>query len=99
MTTYIDGLKMLARRELSELQVRQRLARKGDDRDAIDAAVARVGEERGIDETRGAEENRRHACRGSDRAHRDVGPPPRQAARPDADSARRHLERHREACR
>src|SRR3954466_7921374 len=55
MTTYIDGLKMLARRELSELQVRQRLARKGHDRDAIDDAVARLREERAIDDTRVAE--------------------------------------------
>ena len=55
MTTYIDGLKMLARRELSELQVRQRLARKGHDRDAIDAAIARLREERAIDDTRVAE--------------------------------------------
>src|ERR1051325_7011797 len=54
-TTYQDGLKMLARRELSELQVRQRLARKGHDRDAIDAAIARLREERAIDDTRVAE--------------------------------------------
>jgi regulatory protein len=46
---------MLARRELSELQVRQRLARKGHDRDAIDAAVARLREERAIDDARVAE--------------------------------------------
>jgi regulatory protein len=49
---YLDGLRMLARRELSELQVRQRLARKGHDRDAIDAAVARLREERAIDDAR-----------------------------------------------
>src|SRR3954471_5619122 len=55
MTTYIDGLKMLARRELSELQVRQRLARKGHDRDAIDAAIARLREERALDDARVAE--------------------------------------------
>ena len=35
MSAYVDGLKMLARRELSELQVRQRLARKGHQPDAI----------------------------------------------------------------
>jgi len=39
---YIDGLKMLGRRELSERQVRQRLARKGHEPDAIDAAIARL---------------------------------------------------------
>jgi regulatory protein len=43
---------MLARRELSEAQVRQRLARKGHDEDAIDAAVARLREERAIDDER-----------------------------------------------
>jgi regulatory protein len=52
---YIDGLKMLGRRELSELQVRQRLARKGHDADAIDEAVARLREERAIDDERVAE--------------------------------------------
>ena len=52
---YTDGLKMLARRELSELQVRQRLARKGHDPDAIDAAVARLRDERAIDDARVAE--------------------------------------------
>ena len=46
---------MLARRELSELQVRQRLARKGHDPDAIDDAVARLLEEHAIDDTRVAE--------------------------------------------
>jgi len=46
---------MLARRELSELQVRQRLARKGHEPDAIDEAVARLLEERAIDDTRVAE--------------------------------------------
>jgi regulatory protein len=53
--TYIDGLKMLARRELSELQVRQRLARKGHEADAIDEAIARLREERAIDDERVAE--------------------------------------------
>ena len=52
---YADGLKMLARRELSELQVRQRLARKGHDADAIDDAIARLREERAIDDARVAE--------------------------------------------
>jgi len=52
---YIDGLKLLARRELSEQQVRQRLARKGHDADAIDAAVARLRDERALDDARVAE--------------------------------------------
>jgi regulatory protein len=52
---YIDGLKLLARRELSEQQVRQRLARKGHEAAAIDAAVARLRGERAIDDARAAE--------------------------------------------
>jgi len=55
MTAYTDGLKMVARRELSEKQVRQRLARKGHDADAVDAAIARLREERAIDDARVAE--------------------------------------------
>jgi regulatory protein len=55
MSAYLDGLKMLARRELSEAQVRQRLARKGHDADAIDAAVTRLREERALDDARVAE--------------------------------------------
>ena len=52
---YIDGLTMLGRRELSEQQVRQRLARKGHEADAIDDAIARLREERAIDDERVAE--------------------------------------------
>jgi regulatory protein len=52
---YVDALKMLGRRELSEAQIRQRLARREHDPDAIDAAVARLKEERAIDDTRVAE--------------------------------------------
>ena len=52
---YIDGLKMLARRELSEAQVRQRLARRGHETSAIDDAVARLKRERAIDDGRVAE--------------------------------------------
>jgi regulatory protein len=54
-SAYLDGLKMLAQRELSEAQVRQRLARKGHQADAIDVAVARLREERAIDDERAAE--------------------------------------------
>ena len=53
-SAYLDGLTMLARRELSEAQVRQRLARRRHDRDAIDEAVARLKEERAIDDLRTA---------------------------------------------
>ena len=52
---YLAGLKMLGRRELSEAQVRQRLARRGHEPDSIDAAVARLREERAIDDVRVAE--------------------------------------------
>ena len=55
MTAYVDALKMLARRELSEAQVRQRLARLGHGADAIDDAVARLRQERAIDDARVAE--------------------------------------------
>jgi regulatory protein len=52
---YIDALKMLGRRELSEAQVRQRLARRDYDAESIDAAVARLLDERAIDDNRVAE--------------------------------------------
>ena len=55
MSAYVDGLKMLARRELSEQQVRQRLARKGHPLDAIDDAVTRLRHERALDDGRVAE--------------------------------------------
>ncbi len=54
-SAYVDGLKMLARRELSEAQVRQRLARRGHPPDDVDAAVARLKEERALDDVRVAE--------------------------------------------
>ena len=46
---------MLARRELSEAQVRQRLARRGHSEHAIDEAVARLRGERAIDDQRVAD--------------------------------------------
>jgi regulatory protein len=52
---YIDALKMLGRRELSEAQLRQRLGRREHAPDAIDAAVARLRAERAIDDLRTAE--------------------------------------------
>ena len=55
MSAYLDGLKMLARRELSEAQVRQRLARRQHDTDAIDEAITRLKAERAIDDARVAE--------------------------------------------
>jgi regulatory protein len=55
VSAYVDGLRMLGRRELSEAQVRQRLARKGHDADAVDRAVDRLRAERAIDDARVAE--------------------------------------------
>lgn len=52
---YLDALRMLARRELSERQVRQRLVRRTHDIDQIDAAVARLKQEGAIDDRRVAE--------------------------------------------
>ena len=52
MSAYVDGLKMLARRELSESQIRQRLARKGYSESDIDEAVERLRGERAIDDAR-----------------------------------------------
>jgi regulatory protein len=54
-SAYIDGLKMLGRRELSEKQIRERLARKAYEPDEIDEAVARLREERAINDQRVAE--------------------------------------------
>lgn len=52
---YIDALKMLGRRELSESQIRQRLVRKGHAEDDIDEALRRLKEERAVDDRRVAE--------------------------------------------
>lgn len=54
-SAYVDALKLLARRELSEHQVRERLARKGHAAGEIDEAVARLRDERAIDDERVAE--------------------------------------------
>ena len=49
---YLTGLKMLARRELSESQVRARLARRQFDPDHIDTAIDRLRRERALDDRR-----------------------------------------------
>jgi regulatory protein len=51
-SAYVSALKLLSRRELSESQVRQRLARKGHAEDEIEAVVARLKAERAIDDAR-----------------------------------------------
>jgi regulatory protein len=50
--TYLVALKMLARRELSEAQVRQRLAARGESQDSIDHTTARLKANRIIDDER-----------------------------------------------
>ena len=49
---YVDALRMLTRRELSETQVRQRLGLRGYAVGAIEAAIARLTQERAIDDRR-----------------------------------------------
>ena len=53
-SAYIAALKLLAGRELSELQVRQRLVRRGFEPDAIDEAVDRLKAGRSLDDERAA---------------------------------------------
>src|SRR4029077_14083775 len=48
----VAALKMLARRELSEAQIRQRLVRRGHETADIEEAVARLKHERAIDDAR-----------------------------------------------
>jgi regulatory protein len=52
---YLDAIKMLSRRELSEAQIRQRLGRRGHTEAAIESAVGRLREGRAIDDVRVAE--------------------------------------------
>lgn len=52
--TYLAALKMLAGRELSEAQVRQRLRRRQHDQESIDAAVARLKADGDLDDARAA---------------------------------------------
>jgi regulatory protein len=49
---YTDGLRMLARRELSEAQVRQRLTRREHTPQDIDAAIERLKANRSLDDAR-----------------------------------------------
>jgi regulatory protein len=51
---YVAGLTLLARRELAEAQLRERLARRKFEPDDIDAAVTRLRRERAIDDRRTA---------------------------------------------
>jgi regulatory protein len=51
-TAYLTALKQLARRELSEAQLRQRLSRRGFPQDDIDATVARLRQDGSLDDAR-----------------------------------------------
>jgi regulatory protein len=51
-SAYAAGLAMLARRELSEAQIRERLRRKEHPREAIDAAVVRLKDTGALDDRR-----------------------------------------------
>ena len=51
---YVAGLTLLARRELAEAQLRERLARRKFEPDDIDSAVTRLRAERAIDDRRTA---------------------------------------------
>jgi len=75
-SAYVDALKMLARRELSEAQLRQRLARRGHAADAVDAAVEKLRAERALDDARVAETIARTQStvrgRGAHRVRREI---------------------------
>jgi len=51
-TAYLNALKALARRELSEAQLRQRLSRRGYPEDEIDATVSRLRQDGSLDDAR-----------------------------------------------
>ena len=70
--TYLIALRMLARRELSEAQIRQRLAKRGESRESIDEAVDRLKAERSIDDERVAGAIARSQAAGRNRGRRRV---------------------------
>jgi regulatory protein len=51
---YLDGLRLLARRELSQAQLRERLTRRAHSPDDIEAALERLKSERALDDARTA---------------------------------------------
>jgi regulatory protein len=73
---YTQALTWLARRELSERQVRERLARREFDEESIDAAVSRLKTERALDDRRVALACARSAVRlkgrGRERVRRSI---------------------------
>lgn len=87
-SAYLDGLRMLGRRELSERQLRDRLARKAHSSADIDDAVERLRAERALDDRRVADAIARTEAsikrRGRLRAVRRI-----ESAGIDRDTARR----------
>jgi regulatory protein len=69
---YLDGLRMLARRELSEAQVWDRLVHKGYAANVIADAIARLREERALDDARVADAIIRRETATSRRGKRGV---------------------------
>jgi regulatory protein len=73
---YIQALTWLARRELSESQIRSRLAKRGVEAPEIDAAIDRLLRERALDDRRVALAYARSAVtlkgRGPSRVRRDI---------------------------
>jgi len=69
---YLAALRLLARRELSEAQVRQRLARRQHDCSDIDAAVSRLTVEGSLDDARAAAAIARHETTVSRRGRQRV---------------------------
>lgn len=53
-SAYLTALKMLSGRELSERQVRQRLARRGYEDEDVDQAIDRLKSDRSLDDERAA---------------------------------------------
>ena len=51
-TAYLTALQQLARRELSEAQIRQRLTRRGFPSDDIDTAITRLRQDGSLDDAR-----------------------------------------------
>ena len=88
-SAYLDGLRLLSRRELSEVQVRARLARKGHDPGDVEDAVSRLQHEGALGDARTAAAIARTRVSlkrfGPRRVRRDI-----EAAGIDADLAAAH---------
>ncbi len=85
---FLDGLALLARRELSERQLRQRLVAKKHPPDEVDAAIDRLKAERALDDERVAAAIARVEAARKGRGRRRVRTALEQAGI-DRDTARR----------